>query len=156
VMSAQAWHWIDPAVGYAKAHQALEPGGALAVFWTHADWPSAALGPVLDQAYSEAAPDFAPSAPMHPRTRQGDLVPHWEAEIDAADGLEQPEVRSFSWRQRYGAEEYVGLVSTHSDHIVLDPEIRARLFKRIASTIRAHGGVIEVPYVTRLCLARAV
>ena len=33
VISAQAWHWIDPAVGASKAAAALGPGGRLALFW---------------------------------------------------------------------------------------------------------------------------
>lgn len=31
VVSAQAWHWIDPAVRFEKAAQALVPGGVLAI-----------------------------------------------------------------------------------------------------------------------------
>jgi SAM-dependent methyltransferase len=156
LICAQAWHWIDPEIRYAKARAVLKPGGALAVFWSHADWQASALGPALDRAYQEAAPGFAPSGPMHPRTRHGDLVPDWEAEIDGADGFERPEVRSFLWRHRYAADDYVRLLATHSDHIVLDPEVRARLLDRVAEVIEEHGGQLEVPYVTRLCLARAV
>ena len=33
VASAQAWHWIDPATGYAKAAEVLAPSGV---------WPSSA------------------------------------------------------------------------------------------------------------------
>jgi SAM-dependent methyltransferase len=156
VISAQAWHWIDPAVRYARAREALTAGGALAVFWSHVDWRRAPLGPALDRAYHEGAPDFAPTGPMHPRTRQRDLIPDWEVEIAAADGFEKPEVRSFSWRQSYGADGYVRLLSTHSDHIVLDPDICSGLFERISRAIETNGGVLEVPYVTSLCLARAV
>jgi SAM-dependent methyltransferase len=33
VISAQAWHWVDPVAGAAKAAAVLRPGGRLAVFW---------------------------------------------------------------------------------------------------------------------------
>jgi SAM-dependent methyltransferase len=33
VIAAQAWHWVDPVAGAAKAALALRPGGRLAVFW---------------------------------------------------------------------------------------------------------------------------
>lgn len=33
VCSGQAWHWVDPAVGCARAAEVLRPGGRLAVFW---------------------------------------------------------------------------------------------------------------------------
>jgi SAM-dependent methyltransferase len=32
VTSAQAWHWVDPAIGFPKAADALRPGGSFAIF----------------------------------------------------------------------------------------------------------------------------
>ena len=36
VVSASAWHWVDPEVGPAKAARVLRPDGVLAVWWGHA------------------------------------------------------------------------------------------------------------------------
>lgn len=33
-VSASAWHWIDPTIGYQKAAQALKPTGTLALMWS--------------------------------------------------------------------------------------------------------------------------
>jgi SAM-dependent methyltransferase len=33
VIAGQAWHWVDPVAGAAKAAEVLRPGGRLAVFW---------------------------------------------------------------------------------------------------------------------------
>ncbi len=33
VIAGQAWHWVDPVAGAAKAAQVLRPVGRLAVFW---------------------------------------------------------------------------------------------------------------------------
>src|SRR5918911_3184977 len=33
VIAGQAWHWVDPVAGAAKAAQVLGPGGRLAPFW---------------------------------------------------------------------------------------------------------------------------
>jgi SAM-dependent methyltransferase len=156
VFSAQAWHWIDPAVRYVKARAALRAGGALAAFWSHADWSGNPLHAELQAAYRQAAPGFEPSGPMHPAARRGDLVPDWEAEIEAAAALEAAEVREFRWRQRYSARDYVRLLATHSDHAVLEPATRERLLGAVRATIERRGGELEVLYVTRLCLARAV
>jgi hypothetical protein len=92
---------------------------------------------------------------MHPLTYRSDLSPDWQTEIAATDGFVAPEVHDFPWRQRYSAREYVGLLSTHSDHVVLEPAVRERLLGRVAAAIEANGGELELPYVTRLCLARA-
>ena len=155
-ISGQAWHWIDPEVGYARARALLTRGGALAVFWNFADWQNSPIRPALDEAYREAAPELEPTGPMHPLARRGDLSPDWEAEIAATDGFAAPEIRNFSWRQRYSADAYVRLISTHSDHVVLEPAIRERLLARVAKAILAYGGEFELAYGTRLCLARAV
>jgi SAM-dependent methyltransferase len=157
LISAQAWHWIDREARYVKARAALVEGGALAAFWNYADWRSSPLRPALDEAYRRAAPDFPPAGPMHPLVHE-DLVPTsgWAAEVAASDGFARPELRRFPWRQRYGTDEYVRLLSTHSDHAVLAPAIRERLLARVADAIDAHGGEFELAYVTHLCLARAV
>jgi SAM-dependent methyltransferase len=39
VIAAQAWHWVDPVAGTAKAAAVLRPGGRLAVFWNAFDPP---------------------------------------------------------------------------------------------------------------------
>jgi SAM-dependent methyltransferase len=156
LISAQAWHWIDPEVRYARARAALERGGALAAFWNHVDWQSMALKPVLANAYRETAPNFGPSGPMHPLTRHWDLIPDWLRETDAAGGFEQQTVRTFRWHERYRANEYVRLLSTHSDHAVLDPAVQERLFASVADAIEANGDELEVAYVTHLCLGRTV
>src|SRR5664279_3347096 len=37
ITCGQAWHWIDPQQGAAKAARVLNPGGTLAVFWNYLD-----------------------------------------------------------------------------------------------------------------------
>ena len=32
ITSAQAWHWVDPAIGFPKAAESLKPGGHFAIF----------------------------------------------------------------------------------------------------------------------------
>lgn len=112
LISAQAWHWTDPDTRYATARRAVVAGGALAVFWNRPDWPACALGAALAEAYRRAAPELAPTGPMHPATAH-DLVLGWRDEIDAADGFERAEVRGYPWTARYTAGEYARLLCTH-------------------------------------------
>jgi len=156
LISGQAWHWTAPETRYATARRALRDGAALAVFWNRPDWPSCPLWEPLADAYRSTAPGLEPTGPMYPMTTAVDPAADWRAEVDAADGFGQAEVRGYPWSARYSAEQYVGLLSTHSDHIVLTPAVRDALLQRVAETIDAHGGTLELPYVTRLCLARAV
>jgi SAM-dependent methyltransferase len=49
VVAGQAWHWVDPVAGAAKAARVLRPGGRLALFW-HVNQPP----PELMRAFAEA------------------------------------------------------------------------------------------------------
>jgi SAM-dependent methyltransferase len=60
-LSATAFHWIDPAVGYPKAARALRPGGALALCWNkhvHSD-SGAAFFAAAQEVYRREAPAIA-------------------------------------------------------------------------------------------------
>jgi SAM-dependent methyltransferase len=155
VTSAQAWHWTDPRTRYATARRALVDGGAVAAFWNRADWARCRLRDALAVTYAFAAPGWAPAGPMHPMAPAGELAREWPAEIDAAAGFDRPQLRAYAWTARYTADEYVRLLATHSDHIVLQPSVRRALLDGVADAIISHGGTFELPYVTQLGLARA-
>ncbi|MDT4937101.1 MAG: hypothetical protein QOG80_772, partial [Pseudonocardiales bacterium] len=56
VISGQAWHWIDPAVGVPKAASLLRPGALLALFWNTASL-EASMRAALREVYGRLAPD---------------------------------------------------------------------------------------------------
>ncbi len=58
------------------------------------------------------------------------------------------------WSQRYTTAEYVALLGTHSDHILLPDSAREVLFSGVGAAIDAAGGSFELAYQTLLCLAR--
>ena len=47
-IAGQAWHWVDPVAGAAKAAQVLRPGGRLALFWNSFRPPAD-----VDEAFAE-------------------------------------------------------------------------------------------------------
>jgi SAM-dependent methyltransferase len=154
--SAQAWHWVRPGERYPRARAALRPGGVLAVFWNRADWERCELRDALERAYRAHAPELGESSPMRPGGAVArDEWREWQAEIAAAEGFENAEVRSYRWQIEYTSRSYVELLATHSDHILLAPARRAALHAAIAQAIEDAGGRMLQPMVTRLCLAFA-
>lgn len=153
VFSAQAWHWVDPDLGFAAARAVLEPGGALAVFWNRPDWDATKLGAELGEAYrrsgdGDGTGDLSnPNSPGEPDD--------WPAEIAGASGFDGAQEREFRWSWTYTTAEYLDLLGTQSANLVLEEAQRERLLTDIAGVIDAHGGGFELAYVTRLCLARA-
>jgi SAM-dependent methyltransferase len=153
--SAQAWHWVSPEQRYSLARAVLIDGGVLATFWNRVDWDACELRAELDEAYRRTAPSrdgpMAPSQSLMPSLRGS-----WEREIEAANTFARPEVREYAWAQEYASEDYVALLSTHSDHMLLEPAQREALFDALRATIDRAGGTLRVPYVSRLCLAYAI
>ncbi|MGZ4305045.1 MAG: class I SAM-dependent methyltransferase [Solirubrobacteraceae bacterium] len=157
VFSAQAWHWVSPELKYVRAREALSDGGLLAAFWNRPDWGRCALRDELAAAYRQAAPDFgADPGPMHPGSEIApDRWEDWDAEIDAAAGLEHPDVRFYEWSAEYTAQRYAQLIATTHDHILLADETRGALLAAVRDVMDRHGGTFMLPLVTKLCLARA-
>jgi SAM-dependent methyltransferase len=71
VFSASAWHWLDPAVSWRRAWEALRPGGRLCLLqdFAVADERVAREAELLAAAFTRAAPEFAQMLPP-PRDRQ--------------------------------------------------------------------------------------
>ncbi len=156
LISVQAWHWIDSALRYRRAHEALLENGLLAAVWTFPDWRECSLRGQLSKAYSQAAPQMVTDFPMHPDSEPAALAGDWHAEIAGGGCFKGPRVRTFPWVQRYSATAYTSLLQTHQDHILLAARQRANLLDAIAAAIDAHGGTFAMPFVTHVCTATRV
>jgi SAM-dependent methyltransferase len=158
VYSATAWHWTDPNISYLRAAQALIPGGALAAFWNRPVWDGNPVRRGFEAAYTSVADAFnrVGPGPMNPVTRDVSVITgeHWSTELARSPELGDPQVRTFRWTTPYARDEYLALLSTHSDHILIGDRDRARLFEGVGAAIDANGGSFEMTYEALLCLAR--
>lgn len=154
LFAAQAWHWVEPGVGFAKAASVLRPGGVLAAFWNRPMWERAALREVLIEAYRQAAPEILDETdPMHPANPPSGDESEWRSGVAAADGLRAAEVRTYEWAETYTGRDYAALLQTHSTVRVMEDERRQALVDAVAQAIAGHGNRLELPFVTRLYLA---
>jgi|HubBroStandDraft_6_1064221.scaffolds.fasta_scaffold09485_2 SAM-dependent methyltransferase len=153
LVSAQAWHWIEPAARYPHAGGALSSGGTLACIWTFPSWRTTALRDPLCAAYRDGAPGLAPDFPMHPASDPNALAGDWRGEIDASEEFCDPRMAIYPWLLEYSTGEYLELLQTHQDHILLEPGERRLLLGAIANVIDRAGGSFVLDFRTRLCLA---
>jgi SAM-dependent methyltransferase len=153
VYSGQAFHWVPKEVGYAKAAAALKPGGYLALFWNRSPRGEDALRQQIDAVYRLCAPELIEEANQTPK----DMVKvemEQAAEIQASGHFHDVVVLRFPWTQRYTTEQYLGLLSTHSDHSTL-PIVRLDcLLDGVREVIERFGGSLELHYSTVLYLAQ--
>ncbi len=152
VIAVTSWHWLDPAVRYKCAFNALKPGGWLA-FTTggHAFPPG--YDPFfreIQRAYESIGAATIPWPPPLP-----------EAFADSCEEIEQAglftDVQVFRhlWKEEFTADEYIALLETASDHRLLDPDKREQLFDAMRVLISARrGGRIVKHNKTLLHIAR--
>jgi SAM-dependent methyltransferase len=156
VVSGTAWHWLTPEVRSRAAARALRPGGALVPFWNQPLWEGNPLRGALEVAYAAVAADFAarPAGPLHPAATPLENVAWSAQELREHGGFSDLAEQSVRWSQRYSREQYLGLLGTHSDHILLADGARERLFAAVGAAIDAAGGSFELVYQTVMLLAR--
>jgi SAM-dependent methyltransferase len=158
VYSGTAWHWVDPELAYRRAATALAAGGALAAFWNRPVWDGNPVRAGLEAAYASVAEAFEGvfPGPMHPLAVDVSVITaqQWQQELARSSELGDAQVHSFRWTRPYTREEYLGLLRTHSDHILIDERDRERLLDGVGAAIDALGGSFQMSYETLLCLAR--
>jgi SAM-dependent methyltransferase len=155
LFSAQAWHWVSPAVRYVKAAEVLGAGGVIALFWHRVRWQGEPLRAELEQLYQRIAPDLLAQRPTFPgvgSARSGDGV---GAEILQTELFRDVTVRTYPWSATFTADTYAALLQTQSAHRMLAEDRRQELLDGVRDIIATHGGEIELPHGTLLVMARA-
>jgi SAM-dependent methyltransferase len=152
VFAATSWHWLDPGVRYAKAAALLRPQGVL-VFTTGGH----AFPPGFDtffteiqscyQAIGEGSLTWPPPMP--------DEIPDARGEIDRSGYFHNVRVVRRIWIEDFTGDEYVALMNTASDHRLMEPGKRERLFAEMRRLIDARpGGRVRKHNLTVLHVAR--
>lgn len=163
VVAGQAWHWVDPVAGAAKAAQVLRPGGRLAVFG-HVYEPPPAVAPALAAALRRVAPDSPFSAPpsdsIQPARTALDLYRAMYAK--AADGIRQagrfgePEQWRFDWERSYTRDEWLDLLPTTGLLTRLPPDKLAEVLDGVGAAVDKIGGSLTMPYTTLAATATRI
>jgi SAM-dependent methyltransferase len=152
VVSATAFHWIDPGVRVVKAADALRPDGALAIIDTdHVAGGTAQFFIDVQDCYERWVPETQLGLRL---PAASDVAPDLD-ELNRFGRFGPVAVRRYEWERPYSTSEYVELLGTYSGHIALDPSVRARLLDCIATLIdNRYGGRIEKRYLTTLRVGR--
>jgi len=154
LFSAQAWHWVDPAVRHVKAAQVLAPGGTLALIWHRIRWRGEPLRDELEVLYRSLAPELYEQGPGFPgltrRREQTELL----QELRATGRFEPAQTRTYPWSQTFTADAFVERLATQSNHLLYDAGRRSELFDGLRRLVAAHGGEIAVPHDAMVVLTR--
>ena len=155
VYSASAFHWIPEEIGYPKVFRILKPGGTFARFANHPY--QAKDNPVLFREIQDA---YAKYYYPYYQKQPGKLGEYTEEEAAAraalADkyGFTDTRYALFHRVRILSAAEYRMLISTYSDHITIEENIRERFFNAIEEAINRHGGSVSIFDTIDIQLAR--
>jgi SAM-dependent methyltransferase len=142
LVSASAWHWVDPAIGWRRAHAMLRPGGWMAL-----------LGHVVvrqpgePEVYAETADlheRFSPGNPGWGHPPLADDVRStgtgWGTVEDPGDLFGPVTVRWYPTVQWFDGEGFADHLRSTSLYRRLDRGVRDRLLDAIAERIRSRMG----------------
>jgi SAM-dependent methyltransferase len=151
LISATAFHWIPPEIGYPKAAQALKEAGHLALFWNYHPEPMTGFFEAVQPIYRRLTPEWpAPQAGMLEERIKG-----IEATINSTGLFTPAQIKRYRWRVEYTTAEYLRLLNTYSPHLSLPEERRQRLYQEIGELIESEfHGVVERSYLTVLYMAQ--
>ncbi|WP_431933399.1 class I SAM-dependent methyltransferase [Nonomuraea jabiensis] len=148
VIAGQAWHWVDPVAGAAKAARVLRPGGRLAVFWNVSQIPPD-VGAAMAAVYRRVLPD----APIYQRG-MSDSGAYAPLSDKAADGIRQVnafgdvEEWRFDWERPYTRDEWLDLVPTTGTHTGLPAATLREVLAGVGAAVDAAGGGFTMRYTT--------
>ena len=149
VVSATAWHWIDPVAGARRAAEVLRPGGRLAAFWHAFELPSS-VAEAFGEVYRRAVPD----SPFNFQSARQGLATYQGVFAKAADGIRQagrfdePEQWRFDWEHTYTRDEWLDQLPTHGTLTRLPADKQVEVLAGVGEAIDAIGGSFTMSYYT--------
>ena len=149
VIAAQAWHWVDPAAGAARAAAVLRPGGRLAVFWNAFEPPAA-----LREAFAEVFARVLPGSPFGEFWKRPALDAYRLGCERAADGMRlaggfcAAEEWLSRWERPYTRAEWLDLVPTTGGFTRMAPRAQAEILTGMGAAVDAAGGSFTMSYAT--------
>jgi len=144
IFAAQAWHWVDPNVGYAKVPKLLKENGVFVVFWKFQDRGSKLRGD-LQNLYIKYSPNYP--AYMHDTSS---II----RRVSETRSFEEPLKREYNTSKEFTKAEFLGLVATYSWVAILGEATRQLLFDDISELIRDVKEPIVMPYTYVLLMFR--
>lgn len=142
LVAASSWHWVDPTIGWQRAHDVLRPGGWMALLGN-----VVVRRPGEPEVYAETADlheRFSPGNPdwCHPPLEDDGRTPKegW-GQVDDPGGLFGPTtVRWYPTVQWLTGDGFADLLRSTSMYRKLDRDVREPLLDGIAERIRTRLG----------------
>jgi hypothetical protein len=138
VYAASAFRWIPEKIGYPKAYEILKSGGTFAMFVMRTEllqddeYIDEPLYSKIQEVYDEY---------FHPEIEQAYSLDYNAREKYSFVGLE---CREYLNTRECSADDYISLISTYSDHLLLKEPHKSKLYEGIRDAIVNSGDKINL------------
>jgi ubiquinone/menaquinone biosynthesis C-methylase UbiE len=167
VLSATAFHWVDPAVGWSRAANLLRPNGLLALL-SHVGGPHLELDEAFVAAWRDVLPEAASWISRDANTlwegaeaRRGNVSEVWAwltkqpiERHEAAELFTDVQIDTISIDRTETTAEALALTRTTSAYLRLDDQSRRKLETRLSAVLDSAGGVLRYTTFAVLVTAR--
>lgn len=140
IYSAQAFHWVDPAVRLQKTARLLASEGSLALLY---NYPGRHKDSVLEELGARIRKETRGKLKVWD---YGGDVANWVRELKSCGLFKKVKLLKHRWACEYDAERYAGLFRTYSDFLSLPRAVQRNVMKRIEEVINRNGGRVRRSY----------
>jgi SAM-dependent methyltransferase len=149
ITCAQAWHWVDPVAGAAKAARVLTPGGRLALFWNYGDVDDTTRA-ALDEVYDRLAPELRD---LHGAGAQAPQDSPYADQLRVSGRFGPVSTRTYPWQRDEPVQRWVARLGTQSDHLTLGGDVLRALLHGVQAALLGLGPTVTTTGGTYLVLA---
>jgi SAM-dependent methyltransferase len=142
LVAASSWHWVDPSVGWRRAHEVLRPGGWMALLGN-----VVVRRPGEPEVYAETADLHERFCPGHPGWGHPPLEDDvrraddgWGEAADPGGLFGPPTVRWYPVVQWFDGDGFADLLRSTSLYRALDRDVREPLLAAVAERVRTRMG----------------
>lgn len=150
IVAGQAWHWVDPVAGAAKAAQVLRPSGRLAAIW-HVGQPPPEAAEAFAAVYRRVMPD----SPLNLAAASESAVDGYQVLFTTAavgirevGGFSDSEQWRFDRERSYTRAEWLDQLPTSGALTRLSSDKLAEVLSGVGAAIEAIGGSFTMRYAT--------
>ncbi len=151
IVSAMAWHWVDPKVGYQKAADLLTQSGFLTIIrYYHIDNDPESFHNCAQYIYEKYNKDTTTK-------RNSEQLKRIKDDAKALNNQYFHLVKKieYKWQQNYSIDEYLALRNTYSDHLAMKPELRQKMEQELREFAQKEfDGKLVKKYTTVLFIAQ--
>lgn len=150
IYSGTAFHWIPVEVGYTQVYKMLKPGGTIALFWNN---------PLNGKKDSKVHDDIQAVYKKHfPNQKEPfvDFQNRFDNRIAFIKqyGFVDLEFKILHQTRTFNADDFISLLSTYSDQILLDKDVKAAFDIDMKEAINKNGGILTIYDTIDLYLAK--